>query len=943
MTQISVPPTPEPDSQVTANYWQNGSASVSPPVSIPPNPPSNSWWHNLSVNSKQLLGGLLPALIAVTGLGGTGLHLLNQNQQKQLLQQARSELELITTLTPESIPPQKLAQLNQNGYLAIYDRNSIDSLEDPELQTILRKTTAEAITTGKGAINGQKYLLAAQLRDNQIIVRGKDASPLNGSGFLTGTALGILLNLLGALLLYKGVTKRLEKVKNSSDRLIAGDINHRSLITGQDAIGELAHNINYLGSKTSAQNANLARETDQSLILAEMTNSHNLDEAQLPEWLTNKLEAARNALGLDRLLIYHLNQAGNGHVSLEALAYGCESSLEASIDDNCIPQSLLEAYQKGRVVPIPDTSKANFHPEHLDLMRRLGVKANLIVPILTQGELFGLLIGHNCQQPHNWTQKEVNFLKQMGTQIGIAIDSLAIRRQETKESELYQKLQGILVQVASSIDPEQIFQQTLADIRTAMAVDRVLIYRFDEAWQGTIIAESVTDEFPVALGAKIADPCFAEKYVTKYQQGRVQATDDIYNAGLTDCHIQQLEPFGVKANLVAPILVQEQLIGLLIAHQCSHTRHWEKREIDWFGQLSRQVGLAIERATMIASQRQEVETERSEREQLQQKALQLMMDFYPVSQGDLTIQANVTADEIGTIADSYNGVIDNLRQIVIKMANVASQVSNHSQTNHHFAAQVSAQTEAQTQALLDSLDRLQVVTTSIQQIANNAEEAEATIVQATDTVEAGEEALNRTVEGMRNIQNTVTGTAEKVQKLEDSSQKIAKVIGLIGKFAAQTHLLALKASIEAARAGEEGRGFAVIADEVRALASQSAEATADIESLVGDIQSGTQDLIEAMSNEQTEIETGTNLVESSRDSLNQITAVTAKLNQLIVEIAQTALEQNENSSVVSEKINSVTARSQNTSELAQASLTSCANLEQLAQELQADTAKFKVQ
>jgi len=122
------------------------------------------------------------------------------------------------------------------------------------------------------------------------------------------------------------------------------------------------------------------------------------------------------------------------------------------------------------------------------------------------------------------------------------------------------------------------------------------------------VAESVAPGWPRALGAKIADPCFAEQYVEKYQRGRVQATPDIYRAGLTECHLQQLEPFAVKANLVAPILLGNKLFGLLIAHQCSGPRQWQTGEIELMKQVAIQVGFALDQANLLAQQKSQSRT-----------------------------------------------------------------------------------------------------------------------------------------------------------------------------------------------------------------------------------------------------------------------------------------------------------------------------------------------
>jgi methyl-accepting chemotaxis protein PixJ len=178
--------------------------------------------------------------------------------------------------------------------------------------------------------------------------------------------------------------------------------------------------------------------------------------------------------------------------------------------------------------------------------------------------------------------------------------------------------------------------------------------------------------------------------------------------------------------------------------------------------------------------------------------------------------------------------------------------------------------------------------------------------------------------------------------LGDSSKNISVAVNLIGRFAAQTHLLALKASIEAARAGEQGQGFAVIADEVRALAAQSAQATAEIENLVARIQLETNEVVKAMESGTEQVTQGSKLVDETRQSLNRIAQVSQKIDVLVDGIAQASLEQFQASEVVSETISSVAVIAEKNSNSAEQVSASFKNLLALAGELQEDVGKFKV-
>jgi methyl-accepting chemotaxis protein PixJ len=345
----------------------------------------------------------------------------------------------------------------------------------------------------------------------------------------------------------------------------------------------------------------------------------------------------------------------------------------------------------------------------------------------------------------------------------------------------------------------------------------------------------------------------------------------------------------------------------------------------------------------IARQQEERAVEQQQqREFLQRRALELLMEVDPVSRGDLTIRAKVTEDEIGTIADSYNATILSLRKIVGQVQAAVSQVASTTTTSEASVQALSTEAMRQATEVATALDRIQDMSNSIYLVASSASDAEAAVKEATETVKAGDEAMNRTVEGIMAIRETVAETAKKVKRLGESSQKISRVVNLIGNFAAQTNLLALNASIEAARAGEEGRGFAVVADEVRSLARQSAEATADIEKLVAEIQMETNEVVTAMETGTEQVVMGTKLVDESRQSLTKIAAVSAQINELVDAIAKAANTQAQTSEVVTQTMTDVAQIATKTSTEATQVSSSIKDLLSVAQELQSSVGQFKL-
>ncbi|MCS6960116.1 MAG: methyl-accepting chemotaxis protein [Pseudanabaenaceae cyanobacterium SKYGB_i_bin29] len=350
----------------------------------------------------------------------------------------------------------------------------------------------------------------------------------------------------------------------------------------------------------------------------------------------------------------------------------------------------------------------------------------------------------------------------------------------------------------------------------------------------------------------------------------------------------------------------------------------------------------------IARQEARLEAEQLAREQqeakefLQKRALELLLEVDPVSRGDLTVRAKVTPDEIGTIADSYNAIIRSLRQIVQQVQVTAASVFATSQENEESIRGIVEEYLEQVQGLKTSTYILSELAASSKGVTDRARMAQEQVEMATTVVAEGDQAMNRTVEGISSIRETVSETAKKVKRLGEASQKISKVVNLISEFASQTNLLALNAAIEAARAGEAGRGFGVVADEVRSLAEQSATATAEIEQLVEEIQTQTREVVVAMEEGTDQVVEGTKLVEESRQKLQQIAAVSKQIGQLVREIASAATEQLTTSQKVQKTVEAVYKIAEETAQKSESVADSFSRLLELAQSLQEATKQFKV-
>jgi light-regulated signal transduction histidine kinase (bacteriophytochrome) len=174
----------------------------------------------------------------------------------------------------------------------------------------------------------------------------------------------------------------------------------------------------------------------------------------------------------------------------------------------------------------------------------------------------------------------------------------------------------ITLKIRQSLDLEEILQTAVTEVQKLLKADRIIIFRLWDDGSGTVVQESVVEGFPVIWGQNIFDPCFDRDYQEKYQQGRTSAIVDIKTAEIQPCHAEFLQQFAVRANLIVPILqTNNNLWGLLIAHQCSSQRHWLDSEIELLKQLANQIGVAIFQAELLErSQQQSRELARSNAE-----------------------------------------------------------------------------------------------------------------------------------------------------------------------------------------------------------------------------------------------------------------------------------------------------------------------------------------
>lgn len=356
---------------------------------------------------------------------------------------------------------------------------------------------------------------------------------------------------------------------------------------------------------------------------------------------------------------------------------------------------------------------------------------------------------------------------------------------------------------------------------------------------------------------------------------------------------------------------------------------------DELGQTSRSLNSMLD-ATLALIQ------SREERDEIQRSIVKLLDEVSGVSEGDLTREAEVTADMTGAIADSFNLMIGELRRIISTARDTTLQVSsaaNEIQTTTEHLAQGS---ESQAMQLVDTSAAVDELAVSVQQVSESSAQAASVADQALNTAKQGTEAVAKTIQGMSSIRQQVQETAKRIKRLGESSQEVGEIVQLIGDIADRTSILALNASIQAAMAGEAGRGFAVVAEEVERLAERSAEATKRIGTLIKSIQSETNEAVAAMEATTREVVGGSSLANEAGQSLEAIQNVSHRLAEIIQSISLASKQQARGSEGVARAMNDISEVTQQTAAGTKQAAVSIRNLAELADELRDSMDRFRL-
>jgi GAF domain-containing protein len=278
-------------------------------------------------------------------------------------------------------------------------------------------------------------------------------------------------------------------------------------------------------------------------------------------------------------------------------------------EDTHLQETKGGRYRNNEHFAVNDIYQVGHSRCHLDILEQFKIRAYALTPIFVGRNLWGLLAAYQHSAPRQWENVEVEFLGQVASQLGVALqNSQMINQIQTRADEMQQSAEqrrilfDLVVKIRESLDLEIIFNATIIEVRRSLKADRVGIFRFDpdlNFGSGEFIAEDVLPKFHSALAMRVQNYYFGDQYAPQYHQGEIQVISDVHSVGAKIPHLEIIERFQVKAQIVVPLMEGEQPWGLLCIHQCTHPRNWEKSELEFVSQVAAQLSVALRQANLF--------------------------------------------------------------------------------------------------------------------------------------------------------------------------------------------------------------------------------------------------------------------------------------------------------------------------------------------------------
>jgi twitching motility protein PilJ len=933
------------------------------------------WFYDLPIGRKQMIAMVVCELIPILGLGVGSTVVLVSSLRTQLLSQAKSEVAVTEANYNVKVNQMGLGSRGQSDNPAIVNAAKIRHQGQPlanDVQNQVKQILQNEVKARQieyATLVGKDLQIIANANKNRA---GEKIASENLANLIKQSIAGGQQIKASEILSREELSREappLSEGVSSADALIRYVITPIKDPENQNVIGVLIFGDIVNGKLSIVENTLKAFGGGYSAVYLRRSNGDfTLSTSLHKPSLTQKTDPRSQVSLTDTSVLAAAVQAKGEAVTQRLNIGGQTYTIAAKAVPNRIvenPDGAISVYGEDAIaLLVRGTPEAV-----LDQVLSSSLQQEAIVVILSLGVIIGwsLLFRRTVLKPLQQLEQATQdfaqgdrsaraevFSRDEVGQLTIAFNRMADNIAETEQflsteasRQEYQAkearaLTDITVQMRRSLNQSDILQTAVTETCNLLKVDRALVYQFEQhSLAATVIAESVASGNPKVISQVIHDPLGLE-HMGQYNTQLVRMLNDVVRQDIHPHHRAHLEHLQAKAEMVALIKQDDRVIGLLGIYQSSESRQWQRFESDFLSQLALQIGYALDQAQLLQENQRALQASEMLKESLQLQILALLEEVEGASRGDLTVRAEVTSGDMGTVADFFNAIIENLRQIVIKVKESTDQVNSLLGENEGKMHQLADSAHKQTADTTHILHSVEQMTRSIQTVSDRANQAAVVAKKASQTAEMGESEMDSTVQNILHLRETIDEAARKVKQLGESSQQISRIVSLISEIAVQTDLLAINASIEASRAGDHGRGFAIVASEVGELAARSAVATREIEQIVESIQENTQLAIDVMGHGTVQVSKGAHAVKNAKQSLIHIVHVSHQIDQLLQSISEATISQVETSRSVTNVFKDIAEVSAKTSTSSRQVSGVMRQTVAVAQELKESVEMFKV-
>jgi PAS domain S-box-containing protein len=439
----------------------------------------------------------------------------------------------------------------------------------------------------------------------------------------------------------------------------------------------------------------------------------------LPIIFDTACQEIRQLLQCDRVGIFKFYPESNfddGEFVAEAVVDGFRSAMEVHIHDHCFGESYAAAYVQGRIQVVNDIDHAGLKDCHRDVLAEFQVRANLVIPLLCDNNLWGLLCIHQCAHTRQWQEHEIDLIQQIANQLTIAIQQanlyaqlhseLLIRQQtEAKISIQLQRqqiLEEITQKIRESLDIKEILATATRKIQDVLYCDRVIVFQLFKDGRSQIVEESVHSDLPTLKDMSWDNEVWSQEILDNYWQGIPRIVPDVMNDVWTECLVEYSIAGRIQSKIVAPIIQDthtdqshrwvatsgtKKLWGVLVVHACTKQRQWQESEAQLLQQVATQLAIAIQQASLFEQSQQEITERKLTQQQLTQTNQQLSISNHELARATRLkdeFLANMS-HELRTPLNAILGITEGLMEEVFgsinqqqnKMLQTVEKSSNH--------------------------------------------------------------------------------------------------------------------------------------------------------------------------------------------------------------------------------------------------------------------------